>query len=105
MCKPNSLSYVWIGGELIPIDTCIAPLVVQLNQFGIRTVHSCCGHGVGYPHVMCAAGTETLLEKFGCKIAVTGPDGLVDAYFPTVGQGGKVYPGNGTSNLKQCLQG
>jgi len=30
-------------GELI--DSCIAPLVQMLNDYGIKTVSSCCGHG------------------------------------------------------------
>ena len=30
-------------GELI--DSCIAPLVQMLNDYGIKTIESCCGHG------------------------------------------------------------
>lgn len=30
-------------GQLI--DSCIAPLVQMLNDYGIKTVSSCCGHG------------------------------------------------------------
>lgn len=31
--------------ELRTIDACIAPLVHRLNQQGVRTTNSCCGHG------------------------------------------------------------
>jgi len=31
------------------VDACIAPLVQMLNDFGVRTVGSCCGHG-GHTH-------------------------------------------------------
>jgi hypothetical protein len=27
------------------IDKCLAPLVIILNAYGIKTISSCCGHG------------------------------------------------------------
>lgn len=27
------------------VDSCIAPLVQKLNDYGIKTITSCCGHG------------------------------------------------------------
>jgi len=27
------------------IDACLAPLIQTLNDFGVRTIASCCGHG------------------------------------------------------------
>ena len=93
MCKPNTFAYIWLDGELTPIDACIAPLIMQLNQFGIKTIQSCCGHGKGYPNVICEKNTEEKLEKFGCKIVVTRKDNLVHAFFPTTCLSGKVYAG------------
>lgn len=33
-------------GELVEVDSCIAPIVAALNDGGIPTVGSCCGHGL-----------------------------------------------------------
>lgn len=90
MCQPNTVSYVWINNELISIDSCIAPLIVQLNNFGIKTIASCCGHGKEYPYVMCEKGSLEKLIKFGCQIGIVDPKGLVHAFFPVNGVG-KVY--------------
>ena len=37
--------------ETKPLDRCIAPLVVALNEHGIATVNSCCGHGRTSPEI------------------------------------------------------
>lgn len=34
-----------ISGKAIKVDACIAPLVQMLNDYGIETLASCCGHG------------------------------------------------------------
>jgi len=34
-----------LGQDLVSIDSCIAPLVQILNDYGIQTISSCCGHG------------------------------------------------------------
>jgi len=34
-----------ISGKVVKIDSCIAPLVQMLNNYGIKTKYSCCGHG------------------------------------------------------------
>ncbi|MEE9198152.1 MAG: hypothetical protein V3U45_08395 [bacterium] len=31
--------------EEVPVDRCIAPVVQRLNDAGVRTLNSCCGHG------------------------------------------------------------
>lgn len=31
--------------DIVKIDACIAPIVRALNEAGIRTDDSCCGHG------------------------------------------------------------
>lgn len=41
-----------------PIDRCIAPLVKALNDAGIFTVESCCGHGRGSGGIWLADGRE-----------------------------------------------
>jgi len=92
MCQNNTYSYLWLEGELKPIDSCIAFLIFQLNLIGIKTIGCCCGHGKGYPNVTCISGTEEKLQDFGCKIIVTRKDGNVEAYFPVNSFSGKVYP-------------
>jgi hypothetical protein len=43
---PSGLSYTGKARWTIkPIDACIAPIVKALNDAGIYTVSSCCGHG------------------------------------------------------------
>ena len=91
MCKHNEFAYVWLDKKLIAIDRCIAPLILQLNLAGIKTSNSCCGHGKGYPNVICAPGTKESLKEFGCPIAVERKDGKVSAYFPANSCTGKVY--------------
>lgn len=91
MCQHNTYSYVWLDRGLQAIDSCIAPLIIQLNNYRIRTLASCCGHGGGYPNVICIPGTEEKLKEFGCKIVVTRDDKKVMAYFPVNSFFGKVY--------------
>lgn len=43
---PAHLSHTGAGRYATkPIDRCIAPLVMALNEAGIITIASCCGHG------------------------------------------------------------
>jgi len=35
------------GRTVIPVDSCIQPLIQVLNDYGIHTVGCCCGHGKG----------------------------------------------------------
>jgi hypothetical protein len=93
MCERNTFAYLWLNKELIPIDLCISSFILQLRSAGIKTIASCCGHGIGYPWVLCAKGSEDKLSKFGCQIIIPRyGDGLVMAYFPGASFTGKVYP-------------
>ena len=91
MCKKSEFAYVWLDKKLVPIDRCIAPLILQLNLVGIKTLNSCCGHGKGYPCVICAPGTKEMLKEFGCQIVVERKDGKIIAYFPANSFSGKTY--------------
>lgn len=51
MCEWNNLSLVKLcqpkevsGREVVPVDSCIASLVQRLNDIGLHTLGSCCGH-------------------------------------------------------------
>ena len=41
LCRPTPVQ----GRTSVKVDSCIAPLVQTLNDYGIRTTASCCGHG------------------------------------------------------------
>ncbi|MCK4644954.1 MAG: hypothetical protein KAU46_01765 [Candidatus Aminicenantes bacterium] len=92
MCKHNTYSYLWLSGNLQAVDQCISLLILQLNLTGIKTIDSCCGHGKGYPNVICEEGTEEKLREFGCKIVIVRKDKKVVAYFPVNSWTGKVHP-------------
>lgn len=40
------------------IDSCIAPIVKALNDGGVETVASCCGHGKGPGRISLADGRD-----------------------------------------------
>lgn len=49
MCEWGNLKEVSIKrkkglDKVIKVDSCIADLIVQLNDFGLYTINSCCGH-------------------------------------------------------------
>lgn len=54
---------VEIGGRMECIDRCIAPIVLALNEAGVRTVASCCGHGKRPGSIALADGREIIIAK------------------------------------------
>ena len=49
------------GRTEIPVDACLAPVVQALNDVGIATVASCCGHGKFPGSIVLADGREWVL--------------------------------------------
>lgn len=49
------------GRTHAPVDPCIAPLVQALNDAGIATVASCCGHGHRPGNIALADGRELIV--------------------------------------------
>lgn len=45
-------------------DPCIAPIVKALNDAGLRTVASCCGHGERPGSIILANETELVIRPF-----------------------------------------
>jgi hypothetical protein len=47
MCKFGTVRNITVlrQDNAAKVDACLAPLVYLLNQFGIKTITSCCGHG------------------------------------------------------------
>lgn len=41
LCEPMPVS----GRTSVPVDACISHLVSMLNEAGVKTTGSCCGHG------------------------------------------------------------
>lgn len=48
MCEQGNTINVEIDGTPCPVDSCIADIVAALNEGGIPTVASCCGHNQKY---------------------------------------------------------
>lgn len=81
------------GRTTVWCDPCIAPLVKALNDAGIRTVASCCGHGQRPGNVMLADGRELIIArdfKVARQLAALFPDAFdhpdIDDAFPRVGK-------------------
>lgn len=49
----------------VKIDACIAPIVKALNDAGIKTRQSCCGHGKGPGSIDLADGRELVVMARG----------------------------------------
>lgn len=45
MCQHGDTVPVFANGRMRDVDRCIAPLVKALNEIGMTTAASCCGHG------------------------------------------------------------
>lgn len=52
------------GRDGVWCDPCLEPLVRALNDGGIPTVASCCGHGRGDGSVVLADGRELVIREF-----------------------------------------
>ena len=61
MCKHGKTVEMELGGRIWSVDACIAPLVWALNQSGVTTVASCCGHGKIHGLVSLQDGRELVI--------------------------------------------
>jgi len=59
LCKPREHS----GRTIVPVDACIAPIVQALNDAGIETLGSCCGHGIMSGDIRLADGRILTIIK------------------------------------------
>lgn len=55
------------GWHQIYVDSCIAPLIQQMNNQGIITVGCCCGHGKDVGWVQIDSISEPLLAQHGYR--------------------------------------
>ena len=51
------------GYKWVKVDACIAPIVQALNDAGIDTTSSCCGHGKGDGSILLADGRELVVKQ------------------------------------------
>ena len=56
------------GRLVVPVDQCIAPLVQLLNDNGVRTVGSCCGHGKA-PGFVSFEDAEGIVREITLQVA------------------------------------
>lgn len=64
MCEQGTTAHVVVNGnEVVDVDACIAPIVRILNDAGIGTVASCCGHGHRPGNIALADGRELIIAR------------------------------------------
>lgn len=56
LCGNNACNKINSG-----IDECIKPLIEALNNAGLKTIASCCGHGNTLGTIVLADGREVLI--------------------------------------------
>lgn len=59
-------------------DPCLVPLVRALNEVGLRTIASCCGHGRRPAQIVLADGREIIVARS------FGEARLIDGAFPDI---------------------
>ena len=62
-CKISVVERNAAGIPTVWCDWCLGPLVQTLNQAGMRTVASCCGHGQRPPAIMLEDGREVIIAR------------------------------------------
>ena len=70
MCEQGKTIIAKIDGESIEVDSCIADIVIALNQGGIKTIECCCGHNKQHGTIFLEDGRE--LEILN-SLVVTSP--------------------------------
>ena len=71
MCLSRNSKKVKIGNRIVRVDKCLANLIKILNEKGIRTLGSCCGH-FRYPTTLIVNFDGNIIELMsGIKIERT----------------------------------
>ncbi len=75
------------GRDGVWCDPCLEPIVRALNEGGVRTVASCCGHGRSHGNIALADGRELIImPDFDSARALgsmaTRPTDITDGYLP-----------------------
>ena len=64
-CEPRENGMI-----TVKIDSCIAPLIQTLNDYGIETVSSCCGHGKTNHSYIRIHPKNIMIQKFNEEFSV-----------------------------------
>jgi len=73
MCQYHDQTLVLTNrGRVVKVDTCIRALVQFLNDAGIMTYDSCCGHKAGYGHITIGEEDTAKARAFGFRICTDG---------------------------------
>lgn len=73
LCAPRAVS----GRFVVPVDACIASIVQALNDAGIETISSCCGHGNAAGEILMADGRSLTVHRLvHVSVDVCGVDDL-----------------------------
>ena len=67
MCKKRNSVKRMINGKGVRLDSCLGLIVPYLNELGLKTIASCCGHGKHKPTII-IEGHCYLTEFFTEKI-------------------------------------
>ena len=76
MCKLGSDTEVTLyksrenGMKTVKVDSCIAPLIQMLNDYGIQTIACCCGHGKTSHSYIRIHSKNITLQKFNDEFSV-----------------------------------
>ena len=65
LCEPRENGMI-----TAKIDSCIAPLIQMLNDYGIQTVSSCCGHGKTSHSYIRIHPKNIMIQKFNKEFSV-----------------------------------
>lgn len=63
MCEHGDTKPMLLIGGVADVDSCIVPLVRALDDAGIRTIASCCGHGHRPGSIAIEDGRELLIAR------------------------------------------
>lgn len=75
---PAELSYTHEDRvDVKKIDACIAPIVRALNEAGIRTDASCCGHGKTDGYIVLHDGRELVIRSNERQSCIINPQSSV----------------------------
>ena len=69
MCQHRNHSLVLTNrGSVVRVETCLRALIQSLNDIGIMTYDSCCGHGHEYGHITIGEEDMTRAHTLGFRI-------------------------------------
>jgi len=75
LCEPKEIS----NRQIIDVDACLAPLVQMLNEYGIKTLACCCGHGK-------IKTSSVIISSKNVKLYSVGDDLKIHLEFPYRGE-------------------